>query len=441
MSSSEIEDIEPNNPTGMTVSGMPGIRQRSCQPPPLVTVVDMIASEISRHPADKIFAVLTERLSQVRSLSFAGVWLIDPDGGTLLRNAWSGRSPLITLKEGDVNLGQSMIGRVLLSDRPLQIEVVRAAPEILVDWGNSPERITAFLGVPLVRGANRLGVLCLLSSRWLNEEEVTLLSLLARQAAIEAIAKGLETSQSPEDGGSQTEPAAGALEGLTARVTHELRSPLTSLRGNVQLAMRAVERGDPHRAGMRLRAALDSADALARLLENVQDMSLLEQRKLMLSPSPADLTAIVSSAVRRVEGEADAEHHVLRVVAPNRLLGVYDISRLEQCLFNLITNAVKYSPAGRVIRVQVDREGDQARVLIIDEGAGIPEEEQERIFEPYYRGAIIDRVDARGLGLGLSISLAIAEGHGGRIDVRSEPGRGSTFIVRLPLAPPGVAGP
>src|SRR5690606_16122814 len=129
--------------------------------------------------------------------------------------------------------------------------------------------------------------------------------------------------------------------------------------------------------------------------------------------------------------------HVLHVVAPDRLPGMFDVKRLEQCLFNLIANAVKFSPAGRVIRVIVEREGEFARVSISDEGAGIPEDEQDRIFEPYYRGAVIDTVDARGLGLGLPISLAIAEGHGGQIDVRSEQGRGSTFIVRLPLVPPG----
>jgi signal transduction histidine kinase len=340
-----------------------------------------------------------------------------------------------------LDLGRSTIGRVMLSCRPLQIEGKRAAAEMLASWGDSPDYIQAFLGFPLVRGANQLGVLGVLSSRWLSEEEVRLLALLARRVAIEVIARGLETNQSLDREPSRPEPAKVTLTSFTTRVTHELRSPLTSLRGNVQLAARAVQKGDRDRAEKRLRAALASADAMARLLENVQDMCLLERGQLSLTPVPADLTEIVSNVVRRVVDEGIARQHILKVVAPERMLGLYDTRRLEQCLFNLIANAIKFSPPNRVIRVQVEREGDHARVMVIDEGAGIPEDEQGRIFEPYFRGAVIDTVDARGLGLGLPISLAIAEGHGGRIDVRSEFGRGSTFTVRLPLVPPGGACP
>ncbi|HEU4793233.1 MAG TPA: GAF domain-containing sensor histidine kinase, partial [Nitrolancea sp.] len=374
-------------------------------------------------------------------LTFAGVWLMDPDGGTLFRESWHGRVVLRPVREGTVDLGRSVIGQVMLGCRPIQVEGERVAPELLMNWGDCPEYMKAFLGIPLIRSETRFGVLCLLSSRWLSEEEVTLLSLLARHVAFEADAMGLELNPSLEDGLSQTEPERGILTTFTTRVTHELRSPLTSLRGNVQLAARAVQKGDPDRAEKRLRAALVSADAMARLLENLQDMCLLERGELTLAPVPADLTEIVSSVVRRVADEVNDRHHVLKFVAPEHLLGIFDTRRVGQCLFNLIANAVKYSPAGRVIRVQVEREADHARVSIIDEGAGISEEEQDRIFEPYYRGAVIDTVDARGLGLGLPISLAIAEGHGGRIDVRSELGRGSTFIVRLPLVPPGAAGP
>jgi signal transduction histidine kinase len=334
-----------------------------------------------------------------------------------------------------------MLGKIMLGQRPLQIHGQLVAPELLATWGNAPESITTFLGFPLIRGSSRLGILCLLSSRWLSPEEVTVLNLLARQVAIEVIVLSSATQRTPGEGISHTRAATGTATTFVKRVTHELSSPLTSLRGNVQLAARAVQRGDPGRAVKRLQAALDSTDSMASMLENLQDMSLLEQGELHLAPNPADLVDILSSVVGRVQYEVTAPHHVLKVVAPERLPGAYDVRRLEQCLFNLITNAVKYSPADGVIRIQAERDGDNARVAIIDDGAGIPEDEQDRIFEPYYRGAIIDSVDARRLGLGLTISLAIVEGHGGRIDVRSEPGWGRTFIVRLPLSPPVEAAP
>ncbi len=437
MTTDEIEGIDPSDSTGRTVNDLPLPRHHACQLRSLTTVVDAIESEIPGRTVDQIFSILTRRLTQGTPLSFAGVWLSDPDGGTLRRDSWSGRAVLKPVPAEITDLGGSMIGRVMLSCRPLQVEGQRAAAEMLASWGDSPDYIQAFLGFPLVRGANQLGVLGVLSSRWLSEEEVRLLALLARRVAIEVIARGLETNQSLDREPSRPEPAKVTLTSFTTRVTHELRSPLTSLRGNVQLAARAVQKGDRDRAEKRLRAALASADAMARLLENVQDMCLLERGQLSLTPVPADLTEIVSNVVRRVVDEGIARQHILKVVAPERMLGLYDTRRLEQCLFNLIANAVKFSPANRVIRVQVEREGDHARVMVIDEGAGIPEDEQDRIFEPYFRGAVIDTVDARGLGLGLPISLAIAEGHGGQIDVRSEQGRGSTFIVRLPLVPPG----
>jgi signal transduction histidine kinase len=403
--------------------------------------VDTIGSEISGLPAGDIFPFLTRCLTQETPLSFASVWVMDAQDGTLNRASWSGWASLKPRYRDAIDINGSMLGKIMLGQRPLQIHGQLVAPELLATWGNAPESITAFLGFPLIRGSSRLGILCLLSSRWLSPEEVTLLNLLARQVAIEVIVLSSATQPTPGEGISHARAATGTATTFTRRVTHELRSPLTSLRGNVQLAARAVQRGDPDRAVKRLQAALDSTDSMASMLENLQDMSLLEQGELHLAPTPADLVDILSSVVERVQYEVTARHHVLKVVAPERLPGTYDVRRLEQCLFNLIANAVKYSPADGVIRIQAERDGDHATISIIDDGAGIPEDEQDRIFEPYYRGAIIDSVDARGLGLGLPISLAIVEGHGGRIDVRSEPGRGSTFIVRLPLAPPVEAAP
>lgn len=441
MTTNDFERIDPSDPTGRTIHGLPLERQRSCQLRSLATVVDAIESEIPGRPVDEIYSILTRCLTQGTPLSFAGVWLIDPEGGTLHLDSWSGRAILKPVTEDIVDLSRSIVGRVLLGCRPLQVEGERATADILSDWRASRECSKAFLGLPLMRGVNRIGVLCLLSSRWLSEEEVTLLSLLTRHIAFEATAPVPELESALDDGPNQVEQAKGMPTTLTTRVTHELRSPLTSLRGNVQLAARAVQKGDPDRAEKRLRAALVSADAMASMLENLQDMCLLERGELTLAPVPTDLTEVISCVVRRVADEVNDRHHVLKVVAPERLVGIYDARRLEQCLFNLIANAVKFSPAGRVIRVHVEREGNYAKVAVSDKGAGIPEDEHDRIFEPYFRGAVIDEVDARGLGLGLPISLAIAEGHGGRIDVRSELGRGSTFIVRLPLEPPGGAGP
>lgn len=440
MYTNEMGKVEPTDPIGGVVNSWPASRQSSEQMRPLWAVVDGIGSEISGHPADELFSLLTYRLTQGTPFCFAGIWLVDVDGSTLNRDCWCGRAFLRPVNQDTVALHRSMIGQFMLDNRPIQFDGELVAPELLSAWGDSPEYLTAFLGLPLIRGANTLGILCLLGSRWLSPEEITLLSLLARQVALEATMKDLAASPVSDVPETEPLPANMTRSAFTSRVIHELRSPLTSMRGNVQLATRALQKGDLVRAGRRLDAALDSADTMTGLLDDLHDMSLLEKGEFSLTPSPADLTEILARAVERVRDELDARYQVLNLDAPEHLPGVCDIRRLEQCLFNLIANAVKYSPSGRVVRVRLEKEAESATISIIDEGAGIPEEEHDRIFEPYYRGAVIDTVDARGLGLGLPISRAIAEGHGGCIDVQSEPGRGSTFIVRLPLAPPGAAG-
>jgi signal transduction histidine kinase len=124
-------------------------------------------------------------------------------------------------------------------------------------------------------------------------------------------------------------------------------------------------------------------------------------------------------------------YHHLVLEAPERLVGNWDGGRVGQLLANLVSNAIKYSPAGGEVRVALDCIGGEACVRVSDQGIGMSPDQIERLFQPFtrlYRGQEI-----HGLGLGLYISKAIAEAHGGRIWVESRPGQGSTFTVTLPL--------
>jgi signal transduction histidine kinase len=105
-----------------------------------------------------------------------------------------------------------------------------------------------------------------------------------------------------------------------------------------------------------------------------------------------------------------------------------------------VSNAVKYTPPTGKIHVTARIEGDEVQIRVRDTGVGIPEEEQERIFDPFYRGSTSQRFP-QGMGLGLSIAQDLARAHGGRIDVESKPGTGSTFTLRLPVAPPNLPSP
>ncbi len=114
------------------------------------------------------------------------------------------------------------------------------------------------------------------------------------------------------------------------------------------------------------------------------------------------------------------------------MVAVLDLARIDQVLTNLVSNALKYSPDGGTVWVRVRRAGEVAEVSVSDEGIGIPPEEQARLFQPFARGSAT-HTQIGGAGLGLYITAQIVERHGGTIGVESEPGKGSTFTVRLPL--------
>jgi signal transduction histidine kinase len=419
------------------IRGVPGYSHGSMS---LTLMVDAIGSEISTRPVEETASIVVRRLAQSHLFPAASIWLTEPDGRIMVRRIGCGRVPVQSPSSESIGFESSIIGRITRGNFPCQVDSTHAARELGVANARALG-LTSFLGFPLVRGRTRTGALCLFSRRWLAAEEMAALNGLARQVAAELAAGPIEGLNPPSGMSGGVERDVASSVDFIARITHELRSPLTSLRGNVQLAVRSVQKGDAERSEKRLHVALQSVDAMAELIQNLHDFSLLERDQFSLNRVPSDLVTIATSAVNRVVNRIDPQLHAIQTACPEDLQGNFDLRRLEQCLFNLISNAVKYSPTGGVIVVRVERVEEYARISIIDDGVGIPLGEQARIFEPYYRSRVLEGVDFKGLGLGLSISHAIIERHGGRIDVESEPGRGSTFIVRLPLEPPCVDGP
>jgi len=214
-----------------------------------------------------------------------------------------------------------------------------------------------------------------------------------------------------------------------ADVSHELRTPWTVIKGNVDL-MRRMRELDPD--------LLDSIDQEAgRLTRLVTDLLLLakaEAGSLPLTKASVELDTLLLEVIPE-----------MRVLAGNKIrvklteidqLQVYgDRDRLKQVLLNLIANAIQYTPAGEEVFLSLARVGDRARLIVRDTGPGIPAEDLPYIFERFYRAEKSrTRSAAGGFGLGLSIAHWIVEQHGGRIEVNSREGRGTTFAVWLPLA-------
>jgi signal transduction histidine kinase len=176
---------------------------------------------------------------------------------------------------------------------------------------------------------------------------------------------------------------------------------------------------------------VEESDRVLVMLNTLMDISEAESGTMHLRRERVPLGDIVARAIDLYRDVADAKGVSLAVGVSEDVVVTADRTRLEQVAANLIDNAVKYTPAGGHVDVDVRREGEAAVLRVRDSGPGIPADELPRIFDRLFRGDT-SRTE-RGLGLGLSLVKAIVEAHGGHVEVSSEPGRGSNFTVRLPL--------
>jgi signal transduction histidine kinase len=228
------------------------------------------------------------------------------------------------------------------------------------------------------------------------------------------------------------EEASRLREEFISMAAHELKTPVTSLRASAQLLQRRLDRGqgvdeDALRRGFRL---IDQqSDKLARLISQMMDVTRIEAGRLSLELEEVDLAQLVRDVVE--SEQTKSEDHRVVFDGPEQLTAEIDPLRIDQVLTNLIDNAIKYSPDGGDVRVELSAPTDgTVQVSVTDQGEGIPPEHRGRIFERFYR-AHSDR-HLTGIGLGLYITRQIVEHHGGQIHAEFPPEGGTRFILRLP---------
>ena len=223
---------------------------------------------------------------------------------------------------------------------------------------------------------------------------------------------------------------------FVATVSHELRTPLASLHGAAMTLRQRHERLDADTQDELLDMIGDQSKRLADLVEEILLAGQLDAGALPIASEPFDPEQLVRTTVEEARLRI-SDGTTLEISAPAVLPHVVgDGVRTRQVLANLVDNAIKYSPAGARVLVDAEQEGEAIRFSVQDEGDGIPAEEQKRIFDKFYRLDPGHRRGVSGSGLGLYICRELVRSMSGRIWVESEPGRGATFIVELPVAEP-----
>ncbi len=213
---------------------------------------------------------------------------------------------------------------------------------------------------------------------------------------------------------------------LLAEVTHDLRTPLTIIQGNLEGLLDGVYPRDDARLG----AILDETRLLSKLVDDLRTLALAEGGALPLRREPVDLVALVGEAVASFQPQAEGSGVALAVeAAPDLPELELDPVRIREVLTNLIANALRYTPAGGTVCVRCQPEGgDRVMVSVSDTGAGIPPADLPHIFDRFYKSS-----DSRGTGLGLAIAKNLVQAHGGEIAASSEVGQGTTVRFTLPL--------
>jgi heavy metal sensor kinase len=218
---------------------------------------------------------------------------------------------------------------------------------------------------------------------------------------------------------------------FSADASHELQTPLTILRGELEVALRAPRSEDEYRRV--LASALEENERIARLVEGLLLLSRADAGVLRMDRQPVDLAKLMAevSEYVRVFAEAHGIAMEFKSVVPITIQG--DREHLRRLLLNLVDNGIKYTPAGGLVTLTLQRDGEWAVLRVADTGIGLAPEELERIFQRFYRAPAAVDQGKEGSGLGLCIARSIAEAHGGHIQAESSLQQGSTFTVFLPL--------
>jgi signal transduction histidine kinase len=303
---------------------------------------------------------------------------------------------------------------------PMEKKVLRELGQLFI-----PLKVRGKLSGLLVLGPK-------LSESPYGGEDIRLLSMIANQTAVimdDARLYALEKARVEE---------LQRLDEMKSEflqvVAHQLKTPITSIKAAT--GMLSEVKGESSMRERLLSSIVRGAESLEKLVTDILEFGKMKSGVIELRRQPTDLgqlirdvATLVSPAIKRKEQALELD------LPPSGPVAVIDGQRLEQALLNLLANANTYTSEGGHIAVRLRTDGTSVRVQVEDNGPGIPEEDQEKVFEPYHHIRENSGQLRGGTGLGLAIARSLVELHGGRLWVQSTPGQGSTFILTLPLQP------
>ncbi|GAC1348059.1 MAG: hypothetical protein NVSMB27_14890 [Ktedonobacteraceae bacterium] len=420
---------------------------------------DVSVALIQSHTLSSILHSCAEALVHHLDAAFARIWTLDNGTQVLELQASAGMYTHLDGAHSRVPVGKLKIGRIAQERLPHLTNAVIGDPRVSEQAWARREGMVAFAGYPLLVEGKLVGVMALFARQTLTSSVLEAMASVAN-----AIALGIDHKWADEErrqllefereARAEAEAALQVRNAFLSSVSHDLKTPLASIKGNAQLLQRRLQRAQLP-GTIRFQETLAMIDAattkMTTMIDELLDLAQLQTRQqLELDAHPVDLVKLARQVVMTVQ-QSMAKRHTIRVEAAiPELVALCDAPRMERVLANLLSNAIKYSPWGGEINVAVAQEQDWAVLAVRDQGVGIPAADLPHIFEPFQRASNVTG-KIQGTGIGLASALQIIQQHGGSITATSEEKLGTTFTFRLPLlsinlnkttsAPPAQAEP
>ncbi|PQV63309.1 PAS domain S-box-containing protein [Abditibacterium utsteinense] len=369
--------------------------------------------------------------------AFARIWTLNQDGTILQLQASAGLYIHLDGSHSRVRVGQLKIGLIAQNRQPhLTNQVIGDAQVADQEWAKR-EGMVAFAGFPLVVEDRLIGVAAIFARNPLTESSLQALSSISN-----AIALGIERKRGEEERArllkneqsarQEAESTNRIKDEFLATLSHELRTPLQAILGWSHL-LKSGQLGEKDEESA-LETIERNARAQVQLIEDLLDVSRIITGKLRLDVQPLELSEVIEAAVHAVRPAAQAKNIRLQMLLDpetGRVSG--DASRLQQVVWNLLTNAVKFTPKEGRVQVRLERVNSHVEIIVSDTGQGIAAEFLPHIFDRFRQADQSSTRGHGGLGLGLSIVHHLVELHGGTIQAHSAGlQQGSTFVVQLP---------